>query len=186
MKKEYFFNRKLTSPINFTDEKVSDDEIRDMLDVARWAPSHKLTQPWRFIVLRDEAMNRMEQFMEKAYTEGENPLSALKLEKKLVKVKKSQAIILIVMHRDPAERVPEWEEIAATACAVENMWVYACNNGMGGYWSSPGFIKDINQLVDLQENERCLGLFYLGKVSSEMPDMRKRMEVDEISRWLYK
>lgn len=40
----------------FTDEAVSDDAIREMLEVARFAPSWANVQPWEFIVLRDREL----------------------------------------------------------------------------------------------------------------------------------
>ena len=41
------------------------------------------------------------------------------------------------MQRDPGERIPEWEELASVACAVQNMWLSATSYGIGAYWSSP-------------------------------------------------
>lgn len=186
MNKEHFYNRHLTTPRNFNDEEVSDEEIRELIEVARWAPTHKMTEPWRFVVLREEALGRLEEFMESYYLAQDKPLSPTKISQKLSKVQKTQAVIVILMHRDARESVPEWEEIAAVACAVENMWLYACNNGLAGYWSTPGFISSIGELVDLEANQRCLGIFYLGKTDLGPSDSRKRKDVEEISRWIYK
>lgn len=184
MVKKNILNRRMTSPILFTDEKVTDVEINEMLDVARWAPTHKMTQPWRYAVVRGKALDRFAQFVETQYKNKENPLSGKKLEKKVFKVKKAQAIIIILRRRDPEERIPEWEETAAVACSVENMWIYACNMGMGGYWSTPFFIENMAEFTPLHDGEKCMGIFYLGKVPSDMPDVRKRKSVDEIARWI--
>jgi nitroreductase len=43
---------------DFTDQPISDDELRAILDVARWSGSSSNSQPWRFLVLRDSAKLR--------------------------------------------------------------------------------------------------------------------------------
>ena len=81
----------------------------------------------------------------------------------------SGAVIAICMQRDLKERVPEWEEIAATAMAVQNLWLMTQEMGLGGYWSSPGYISELAEDLNLQEGERCLGFFYLGVFDEEIP-----------------
>ena len=79
------------------------------------------------------------------------------------KVKKSSAIILICMQRDPKESVPEWEEIAAVSMSVQNMWLMATDLKIGSYWSSPKLINVIDEFIPLNQGERCLGIFYMGQ-----------------------
>tara|TARA_B100001250_G_C19287505_1_gene565992 strand:- start:299 stop:562 length:264 start_codon:yes stop_codon:yes gene_type:complete len=57
---------------------------------------------------------------------------------------------------------PEWEEIAATSMAVQNIWLSCVNRNIGGYWSTPPYIKHLNSFLNLKKNERSLGFFYLG------------------------
>ncbi|MEM9823103.1 MAG: nitroreductase family protein, partial [Bacteroidota bacterium] len=83
-------------------------------------------------------------------------------EKTRKKPRKSACVIAICMQRDPEERVPEWEELAAVACAVQNMWLTCTAYGIGAYWSSPKTIKHTNAFLQLAEGESCLGFFYMG------------------------
>ncbi len=66
------------------------------------------------------------------------------------------------MQRDPKESLPEWEEVAAVAMAVQNMWLTASQHGIGAYWSSPGLIKYMDEFFSLKKGEKCLGFFYMG------------------------
>lgn len=178
-------SRRSTSPFQFTDKEITDEEIKDLLEVARWAPSHKKTEPWRFVIVRGKGLHRLAEFVEKSYSDREGkPLSTVKLRRKKKKIIKSEAVILILMKRDKKKRLPEWEEIAAVACAVNNMWTYAAENNMGGYWSSPFYIDKMDEFIDLKDGERCLGLFYLGKINQQSQDNRKRKDVDAYSRWI--
>ena len=88
------------------------------------------------------------------------------------------------MQRDEKESIPEWEEIAATAMAVQNMWLTAHSMNIGAYWSSPGLINSMGQHVAMQEGERCLGLFYLGKFDDELPEGNRKTTIEEKTTWL--
>lgn len=60
------------------------------------------------------------------------------------------------------EILPEWEEIAATAMAVQNIWISCVESNIGGYWSTPSYTKKLRKFLALEKNEICLGFFYLG------------------------
>ena len=157
-------NRLSIFPPSFTDLPVSRQDIERMLEAANYAPTHKLTQPWRFIVLTGEARNNLAKCLLSDY-EKKTP-SHLQLEKKRKKLMvnpiRASAIIAICMERDPERRIPEWEELAATACAVENLWLAATAMGIGGYWSTPSSTDALEDFFQLSEGQSCLGLFYLG------------------------
>ena len=77
----------------------------------------------------------------------------------------------------------EWEEVAAVACAVQNMWLTTTAYDIGAYWSSPGYIKDIGPFLKLAEGERCLGFFYMGH--HDTPDIpRNRQPINDKVEWL--
>ena len=157
-------DRRSVFPKAFSSDLVTDEIIEQMLESANWAPSHKLTEPWRFHVVRDEALARLAHFMAEKYRE--DPKGGHFLQKKYdsikAKVTRSSAVIIICMQRDPEERVPEWEEQAAVAMAVQNMSLRGWSLGVGGYWSTPPFRKAIHEFIDLSAGESCLGFFYLG------------------------
>eukprot|EP00959_Pyramimonas_sp_CCMP1952_P399673 8374009-Pyramimonas_sp.AAC.1 len=65
---------------------------------------------------------------------------------------------------------PEWEEMAACACAVQNMHLMATSLGVASYWSTGGPL-DSPKLLDFfgltEEGDRCLGLFHVGMAAKE-------------------
>ena len=87
------------------------------------------------------------------------------------------------MQRDPENRVPEWEEIAATAMAVQNMWLVATELGIGAYWSSPGLINYFGEFLNLAQGERCLGFFYMGYPESPAEPV-SRLPLEDVVEWL--
>jgi nitroreductase len=87
------------------------------------------------------------------------------------------------MQRDPNERIPDWEEVAATAMAVQNMWLACTEMEIGAYWSSPGIIKYMDEFFDMKDGERCLGFFYMGNFDGELPE-GVRQPIAEKVAWL--
>ena len=85
----------------------------------------------------------------------------------MTKVDQSALVIAICIQRDLKESIPEWEEIAAVAMAVQNMWLYSSSVGIGGYWSSPKLINYLSDHIKLEKGERCLGFFYMGYYSEK-------------------
>ena len=179
-------NRRSVFPQFFTDQPVDRAVIEDLLAAANQAPSHKKTEPWRFRVYTGAGKEQLKQDIVTVYEaarapEVRDPKVGPKFAKK---VEQSAAVLVIFLHRDPNAGVPEWEEVAAVGCAVQNLWVSLDEHKLGGYWSSPGFLTgDYGQWPGAAENERCLGVFYLGHY--EMPDLpRPRGDWQEKVTWI--
>lgn len=160
--------RRSVFPVQYNSESITKETIEKLLEAANWAPNHKKTEPWRFKVLMGDSKARLGEFLSKKYQEVEAKPKQIKIKKLQENPKKAAAIITICMQRDPNESLPEWEEIAATAMAVQNMWLAATELGIGSYWSSPGLIKYMDEFLDLNNGEKCLGFFYLGYSDEEI------------------
>lgn len=174
-------NRRAVYPGMYKDQAISTQELAQIFEASRWAPNHKKTEPWRYIAYHSESSRKnLSEFLgnryEAVYT-GEK-YSAAKHKKVQKKVIQSGCVLAIILQRDEAERVPEWEEIAALACSVQNMWLKASEMGIGSYWSSPSMITTgAETYFGLQENERCMGLFYMGHWDPvELPAERRKWE----------
>ena len=177
--------RRSVFPPMFTDRSIDRNIIEEILENANWAPTHRKTEPWRFKVLQGASLEKLGHFLADFYKENTpvDQFSPKKHEKTLKKALKSACVIAICMQRDAEERVPEWEELAAVACAVQNLWLSATSYGIGGYWSSPKAIHYTKKLLRLKEGERCLGFFYMGYYNA--PDLKsERGPIAEKVEWL--
>ncbi|MBL7774531.1 MAG: nitroreductase [Saprospiraceae bacterium] len=167
------------------DAPIDRATIEQLLENANWAPTHKLTEPWRFQVFHSaESRTRLGDYLAGYYRTHTPPevFSAEKFEKMRDNPRRAGAVIAIVLHRDPAESLPEFEEIAAVAMAVQNMWLSCTELGLGCYWSTPKAALEAGDFLRLAPNERCLGLFYLGW--HEMPEIDgKRTAIEEKVVW---
>ena len=151
--------RKSIFPFQFNGEKIKKKYILELLKNANTAPSHKLTQPWFFKVFSKSSKTSLAKELIKQNKLIQNTQKEDKLH---LKFQKSSHIICICMRRDKTKSIPEWEEIAATAMAVQNIWLSCVDSKIGGYWSTPKGIEKLNKFLNLKKNEKCLGLFYVG------------------------
>jgi nitroreductase len=176
--------RRAVFPAQYNSEIIGKEEIRTILEAANWAPTHRRTEPWRFKVFYGETKLRLGQFMAEKYKVTTENYSEFKHQKILDKSKQSGCIIAICMQRDPLESVPEWEEIAATAMAVQNMWLTAHSMKIGAYWSTPAYKDFFNEHVILADGEQCLGFFYMGKYEGELPKGERKTQIGDKTTWL--
>jgi nitroreductase len=89
------------------------------------------------------------------------------------------------MKRDERESVPMEEEIAAVACAVQNMHLTATAFGLGAYWGTGGmtYHPKMREYLGFTEKDRVMGLFYVGYPNIEWPRKSIRKQVREITEW---
>ena len=180
---ELIGQRRAVYPAQYNDKPVSRETIQKLLEAANRAPTHRLTQPWRFKVVLGEAKARLGEFMVARYQATDPKPKSIKISKIRSNTSRAAAVILIGMQRDPEERVPEWEELAATAMAVQNMWLACTDLGLGCYWSSPGYSSDLVDFTEFGTGEKCLGLFYLGYYDEDIPESA-RGPVSEKTVWV--
>ena len=162
-------SRKSTYPKDFNGAKITKVELEELMSVTVFAPNHKKTRPWRYHIFTNDSKARLGEEMVSIFMETTNPGNNIENKKKAIldKFDDSDVVICIVHHI--SNLVPIWEEHAAIAMSVQNLWLKSTEMGLGGYWSTPGMIKHLNQFLNLAENEECLGLFYLGKTNNDFP-----------------
>ncbi|HWK06063.1 MAG TPA: nitroreductase [Puia sp.] len=164
------------------DITIPEDIIWQLLENANWAPNHKQTEPWRFVVFSGEGRKKIASFQATRYKEtaGEK-FRQDKYDKLLSNPLLCSHILAIILKRSTEVNIPEVEEISAVACAVENIYLSAAAYGLGGYWSTGGITYDpaARPFLGLEGEDRLLGLFYLGAVRIPSPggkrgDIRKK------------
>lgn len=183
---EVIRSRRSIFPPMYTGEVVEDEVIWEILENANWAPTHRFTEPWHFVVI---PQNKIPDFCAfganwyKTYTPKEE-FKEIKYKKIQTKPLSASHIIAICMKRDPDKRVPQWEEEAAVACAVQNMYLSVTSMGLGGYWSTPGYALASNDFFNFQKGEKCMGLFYIGVPKEGLSLVGKRQDIKTKVRWL--
>ena len=164
--KDIIEQRRSIFPKDYNETEISHEIIDEILHSATFAPNHKRTKPWRFKVFKGEEKVNLAVEMQEIYKATQAP--QVFLEKKYIdigfKINKADAVISIIVNF--SGMVPVWEEIAAVSMAVQNMYLTCTANGVGCYWSSPKIVDHLKDSLTIEENQKCLGLFYMGNIDN--------------------
>jgi nitroreductase len=160
---EIIRSRRSIFPQNYIQKDIPAEIIHNILENANYAPTHKLTEPWRFAVFTGEGLKRLAGFFSERYRQVTPPesFSQARYDAAGDKILQANCVIAINMEVH-TEKIPEWEEVASVACAVQNMWLTATAYGIGSYWSSPAILPQLGDFMELPDDQKCLGLYYLG------------------------
>lgn len=183
---EVIRNRRTIFPEQFSTRRVHKEQLELLLNNAIWAPSHGMTQPWRFTVFTDNALMDLSEALGRIYLETipKELQDDAKLAKLISRPKLASAVIAVCMHRDDNRRITEQDELLAVACAVQNMHLTCTAYGLGAFWATPGIIHspEMNQFLELEAEDKCVGLFYIGYPSIEWPK-GQRKPIEYITNW---
>jgi len=149
---------------SFGSDPVPRDTLDELFELARWAPNHHLTQPWRFRVLGPETLARLK--------ETGPPSEAIKLDR--------APTLVVASARLSGDLVQDEEDLHATACAVYAVLLGAQARGLASYWRTPAVLrtKRGREAVGLPDGERFVGLIHLGNPRSEPPTKDRRAPAD--------
>lgn len=181
-------SRRSVFPRDYTGEKVDDVIIHQMLENANWAPTHKFTEPWRFIVYSNEGRKKLGTLQAEVYkkkTIAEGTFDETKYNNFLIKPLESSHIIVVYMKRDEKKSVPEVEEVGSVFCALQNMHLTATAYGVGAYLSTGGitFYKEANEAFGLAAEDKIIGFFHVG-VPKHRNQVSRRNSIDEKVVWV--
>lgn len=181
-------NRRSIFPKDYSGEKVSDAIVQQMLENANWAPTHKLTEPWRFVVFTGEGLKKLAEFQSECYklvTTANRSFQEDRYQGLKTKPMESSHIIAVGMKRDEKKSLPEWEEMGAVFCAIENMYLTATAYGVGCYLSTGGVtnFEEAKSFFGLGDKDKLCGFLHLGMPKGELKE-GKRRSVDEKVKWV--
>jgi len=168
-------------------KKIPDEIIWQVLNNANRAPTHKLTEPWRFTVFSGEGLQYFAQLQIDIYTKyaGEN-FKEKKLKNLAEYPLMSSHVIAIGMKRSAGISIPEREEIIATACAIENIYLTVSAYELGGYLSTGGitYLKEAKLFFGLEEGDQLIGFFYIGYPGNIKNPLSRRSDIKEKVKWI--
>jgi nitroreductase len=180
--------RRSVFPKEYSGARVEDTVIQQMLENANWAPTHKLTEPWRFVVFSDDGLRKLASFQATCYkevTKANGTFREDRYEGLLTKPPQASHIIAIGMKRDEKKSLPEIEETGAVFCAIQNMYLTATACGVGCYLSTGGitYFDEAKQFFGLGKEDKLLGFLHVGMPKGPAPE-RRRGDVNKKVTWI--
>ena len=144
----------------FGQEPVERRTLDELFELARWAPNHHGTNPWRFRVLGHEALMRLKQ--------AAGSEQSTKLDRAPTLVVVSAALT--------GDALQDEEDLHASAIAAYIVLLVAHGRGFAGYWRTPAVLRtpEGRAAVSLEAHERVLGLLHLGRPRQQsLPPQRE-------------
>ena len=138
----------------YAPEPLDRATLDELFELARWAPNHKLTNPWRFRVLGPAALERLKQA-------SADPIAAAKLDR--------APTLVLVSATQCGDPVTDEEDMLATGAAAYVVLLAAHGRGLAGYWRTPAVVRtDAGRAaLGVPDDERIIGLLHLGPPRQE-------------------
>lgn len=139
----------------FRPQPVAPEVLEQLFELARWAPNHHLTSPWRFRVLGPQALERLKQ--------AADPEAATKLDR--------APTLVVCSAVQTGDEVQDEEDLLATGCAAFVVLLAAHDRGLAGYWRTPGVLRtpEGRAAVGLPDDEHFVSLIHLGEPVEDKP-----------------
>jgi nitroreductase len=156
----------------FAPEPVAREVLAEIFELARWAPNHNLTDPWRFRVLGPRTLARL-----KELAEERSPGSGGKLDRAPTLI-----VASVLLQGDEAQRE---DDLLAGAVAAYLVLLAAHGRGLAGYWRSVPLLDSLagREALGLDAAERPIGLLHLGRSRQEQR-VPERASVADFARYL--
>ncbi|PIC73519.1 nitroreductase [Sporosarcina sp. P17b] len=165
----------------FSADPVDIDEIIELLNVAKWAPNHKLTEPWRFQLYADEGKEKfIEAFLTSQKRDGE---VTDKAKNKAAYFRTIPLHLVVIMPED--SRKKRWDEdYAAVSAMIQNFQLAVWERGIGMIWLTNDWTHDpvFKDAIDVKSDEKIVGTLMIGYPKhvprpEERADIRKVLKV---------
>jgi len=161
----------------FEPEPVGTDALRDAIGLARWAPNHRLTEPWRFYLIGPETLAAVVDCWA-GYEAGVKGEAAGAARRKRLAGIPGHFVVTSKTHDD---EIVDRENYAACCCAMQNLMLYLWQRGIGVKWTTGDITREAGLYEALGIDagaERIVGYFWYGRPKVVAP--QKRRGVDEI------
>ncbi len=151
----------------FGAEPVPRELLDELLELARWAPNHNLTNPWRFRVLGPRALAALKQ--------AAGPEAASKLDRAPTLV-----CVSVVQSGSP---VQDEEDLLAAGCATYAILLAAHARGLAAYWRTPAVLRTAagRAALEIPEDERAIALVHLGPPRQEKAPPERAPAADVVT-----
>ena len=154
----------------YAPEPVDRATLDELFELARWAPNHKLTNPWRFRVLGPAALERLKAV-------SADPVAAAKLDR--------APTLVLVSATQSGDPLMDEEDVLAAATAAYVVLLAAHGRGLAGYWRTPGVLRtpEGRAALAVPDDEHVLGLLHLGHPRQE-PRVPERAPLEAVVTYL--
>lgn len=180
--------RRTIKPVFMNGQRIPDGVIRELLELGDWAPTHAHTEPWYFVVYAGDGVRQFCRDHAELYrlnTPADRYTTAA-YEKLETMGKTVSHVIALCMKRGDNPKIPEQEELVATACAAQNILLGAAARRLAVYWGTGGmnYHPAMKEYLGLEEADKVLGFLYLGYAEGALAPGQRIKPLAQKVRWV--
>ena len=156
----------------------TDAEIEIMIRAASRVPDHGRLEPWRFILYRGEARERVGAMLAALAESREGPLSDVRIAQEKARFARAPLVIGVVSVPKPHPKIPAWEKFLSGGAAAMNLLIAANALGYGANWISNWYadVPEGRAILGLAPQESVIGFVHIGTLAGPAPE-RPRPDV---------
>ncbi|WP_437192445.1 nitroreductase family protein [Planctomicrobium sp. SH527] len=135
--------------------------VLQAIELARWAPNHKLTEPWRFHLIGKQTANEIVELSARQLEAEKGAEAAATRRSKWSQIPGW----LFVTCQASADPVRDRENYAAVSCAIQNLTLFLWQQGIGSKWSTGPILQHpaFNELLKIDPStEKMVGMIWYG------------------------
>jgi nitroreductase len=177
-----FLLKRNSAPIHELKEPApSDAEIETMIRVASRVPDHGRMEPWRFILYRGEAREKVGRMLAALAEKREGPLTDVRRDKEMTRFSRAPLVIGVISAPRDNPKIPDWEMQLSGGAAAMNLVLAANSMGYGTNWITNWYAYDEEgrRLLGLAPHERVIGFVHIGTFGGTVSE-RPRPDVAKL------
>jgi nitroreductase len=170
----------------FRSDPIPEETLWRILDAVRWAPNHRLTEPWRLTIIGKESREGLADALAAQAASGQDLSVVAKAKAEARRKVTSSPVLLAVTCRLDGNPAQQAEDVAAVCAAMQNLQLAAWSEGIGSHWNTGKVTRlpETAALLGLSErSEQLVGFLYLG-YPAQVPEPPNRRPIQDVVRRL--
>lgn len=162
-----------------------DEDLKRIMEAGMRVPDHGRLTPWRFIVIRGDAREKLGDVIAEAYKKNNPDAIEEQVEIEQDRLTRAPVVIAVVSRVQKEHKIPEWEQILSSGAACQTMLIAAQSMGYAAQWLTEWYAYDANvkQAIGAESGDEIAGFLYLGNGTGELSDRARPAYDDIVSEW---
>jgi len=162
-----------------------DEDLKRIMEAGMRVPDHGRLTPWRFIVIRGDAREKLGDVIAEAYKKNNPDAIEEQVEIEQERLTRAPVVIAVVSRVQKEHKIPEWEQILSSGAACQTMLIAAQSMGYAAQWLTEWYAYDANvkQAIGAESGDEIAGFLYLGNGTGELSDRARPASDDIVSEW---
>ena len=182
---DFLLSRRSIVVRNMAEPGPTDEDLEKILRAGMRVPDHGRLTPWRFIVIRGDARDKMGKILGSAFRQANPDCIDEQVEIEEERFARAPIVIAVISRTVPEHKIPEWEQVLSSGAACQNMLISALGMGYAAQWITEwcAYDDNVKSALGLEANDKIAGFMYFGSRTEDPTDRQRPDYEDIVSEW---